>query len=72
MSMRIGDVEVDSEIIQQQYRIGVLEKVVEVMLNSFPRIGGLISQQQMLEIRRSVVAELQKKYPNSNVKLSEP
>jgi hypothetical protein len=70
--MRIGDVEVDSEIIQQQYRIGVLEKVVEVMLNSFPRIGGLISQQQMLEIRRSVVAELQKKYPNSNVKLSEP
>ena len=67
--MRMENINVPNELIQHEYRIGVLERVVELLLKNFPRIGGLISENQMLEIRRSVVVQLQEKYPEAGIKL---
>jgi hypothetical protein len=67
--MQIGNINLPSEIIQHEYRIGVLEQVVDRILRNFPRIGGLISEIEMMQIRKDVVAQLQRKYPESGIKL---
>ncbi|MHC4575204.1 MAG: hypothetical protein ACYS76_13915 [Planctomycetota bacterium] len=72
MGMKIGDVDVASQIIENEYRIMVLENVIERLTAKLPLLGGPpISPQEMNEIRRSVVEQLQKKYPNSGITLKE-
>jgi len=63
LSTRFGDIEVD-QILRNEYRIGVLEKVVEELLkNTHPNAEALE------RIRTEVVEGLKKKYPNSGIEL---
>lgn len=72
MGIRIGDVDVASQIVENEYRIRVLERTLDLLLTRFPRIGGPpISPSEVDEIRRAVVKELQQKYPNSGITLKE-
>lgn len=69
MSIQIGEIDVASQILENEYRIMVLERVVDRLIQRFPVIGGPISAQEMDEIRRSVIEQLQKKYPKSGITL---
>jgi len=72
MGIKIGDVDVASQIIQNEYRIGVLELLLETLLKRMPTLGGRpIPQQEIQEIRRRVVAMLREKYPESGIELRE-
>jgi hypothetical protein len=71
MGIQIGEVDVASQILDNEYRIMVLERVVDRLIQRFPVIGGPISPTEMDEIRRSVVKLLQQKYPNSGITLKE-
>src|SRR6266853_5018607 len=60
MAYLTGNVDVAGSLIQQEYRIAVLERVVDLLIQRFPRIGSVISESEMAAIRASVVAELQR------------
>jgi hypothetical protein len=69
MSVRIGGVNVGSSIIENEYRIAVLERVVDTLIQRFPTVGRPISETEMQAIRSEVVRQLQTKYPNSGITL---
>ena len=70
MSIKIGDVDIASQILENEFRIGVLEGVIDILLSRFPSIGGPpITQNDMDKIRQTIVENLQKKYPNSGISL---
>ncbi len=70
MGIKIGDVDVASQIMESEYRIGVLERVIDLLLARFPSVGATpVTQLEMDRIRQSVVEQLQKKYPNSGISL---
>jgi hypothetical protein len=70
MGIKIGDVDVASQIMESEYRIGVLERVIDLLLTRFPSVGGPpVTAQEMDRIRQSVVEQLQKKYPSSGISL---
>jgi hypothetical protein len=65
MGIKFGEVD-SSQILENEFRIGVLERLLDFILvnNSFAIKP---SQAQIEEIRQSVVEILQKKYPNSGI-----
>jgi hypothetical protein len=70
MSIQIGDVDVTSQILDSEFRIAVLERVVDHLISRFPAVGGSpITQTDMARIRSDVVAAMQRKYPNSGITL---
>lgn len=69
MGIQIGEIDVASQILENEYRIMVLERVVDRLIQRFPVIGGPISSTEMDEIRQSVIKQLQQKYPNSGITL---
>ena len=71
MSIQIGEVDVASQILENEYRILVLERVIDLLIQKFPIVGRPISNTEMDEIRRSVIKQLQQKYPNSGITLKE-
>ncbi|MGD9110335.1 MAG: hypothetical protein PVG93_05295 [Phycisphaerales bacterium] len=72
MGIKIGDIDVASQLIENEYRIMVLENVIDRMITRINYLGAKpITPAEMNDIRRSVVEQLQKKYPNSGIKLKE-
>lgn len=71
MSIKIGEVDVASQILENEFRILVLEQVVDALLRRIPIVGPAISKQEMQDIRRRAVEQLKKKYPNSGIELKE-
>jgi hypothetical protein len=72
--MAIGggsDPQFRSLLVEYEYRIGVLERVVQLLIQRFPIIGNPVSPPEMEQIRRDVIKELQEKYPSSQIKLEE-
>lgn len=63
MSTRFGEIEVD-QILRNEYRIGVLEKVVEALLNNRSP-----NAEALERIRADIVEALKIKYPNSGIEL---
>lgn len=67
MGMKIG--EIDSiQIIDNEFRIKVLDKYLEWILKNNPNIKAP-SDDDLLSIQHEIIASLQKKYPNSGLKL---
>ncbi|MFA5188500.1 MAG: hypothetical protein WC460_04020 [Patescibacteria group bacterium] len=66
MGIKFGEVD-SSQIIENEFRINVLERVIEFMANNQ---GVLPSIVQLNEIRKEVARLLKTKYPNS-IKLPE-
>lgn len=65
MSTRFGDIEID-QILRNEYRIGVLEKIVEGLLNDKRPDAATLKR-----IRDEVVDGLKEKYPNSGIELQQ-
>ena len=67
MATRFGDINID-QIIENEFRIGVLERILEFVLNNNPTSNRPDSE-TIKKIRLEVVANLQKKYPRSGLAL---
>ena len=65
MSIKFGEIDT-SQILQNEFKIMVLEKIIEKLIIATPNAGQWIN---LLEIRKQVVEELQKKYPNSGIEM---
>lgn len=65
MGIRFGDIQA-SQILDNEFRINVLEKILELIVE---RQGLSVSNDDIQKIREGVVKELKKKYPNSDISL---
>ena len=63
MGIKFGEIDAN-QILENEYRIGVLEAMVEKLAN-----GQQVDDAVLQQIRESVVAKLNEKYPKSGVKL---
>jgi hypothetical protein len=66
MSIKIGGIDLADAVINSEYRIGVLEKIVERLAQYAP--PGCISQGFIDEARDKTLKEMQKKYPDAGLK----
>lgn len=71
MTLRIGEVDVVAQILENEYRILVLEQVVDVLLQRLSSAGAWISPEEMGGIRERAIENLKKKYPGSGIQLKE-
>ncbi|MCA9355167.1 hypothetical protein KC865_01280 [Candidatus Kaiserbacteria bacterium] len=63
MGIKFGEIDA-SQILDNEYRIGVLELIVQKIAS-----GQSVGNVELQEIRKTVVERLQKKYPNSGIEL---
>ncbi len=70
MGINIGGIDIAQSTIDAEFKIAVLEKIVEKMLN---KMGGvaIISENELNMIRENALKELQIKYPNAGLKRKE-
>ena len=67
MGIKFGEID-SGQILENEFRISVLEKLLEVIVNNNPSLNKP-TQQQIEQIRASVVEVLKVKYPNSGLSL---
>ena len=68
MAIRFGEIEA-GQILENEYRIGVLEKLLELVMNRNTNALLVPSEAEVTEIRGQVIRGLQEKYPNSGITL---
>lgn len=66
MSIRIGGIDLADSVINAEYRIGVLEKIVQQLAQYAP--PGAISQDFIEKARDQTLSEMQQKYPDAGLK----
>lgn len=66
MSFKINNLDLYQSAIQTEYRIAVLERVVDHLLKYNPAAASALSMEM---IRTQVLADLQRKYPNADIYL---
>ncbi len=67
MGIKFGEID-SGQILDNEFRIMILESVVDRILQTNPAAFANLNMQ---DIRNKVVADLQKKYPNSGIGLKE-
>ena len=63
MGIKFGEIDAN-QILENEYRIGVLEAIVEKLANKQN-----VDDAVLAEIKSSVIAKLNEKYPKSGLKL---
>ena len=66
MSIKIGDFDIANQLLDNEFRIGVLEKLLEKVLNNNPGLK-LPTPADLDTFRQKTAEELKKKYPNSGI-----
>ena len=66
MSLKIGDFDVANQLLENEFRIGTLEKLLERVINSNPNLNRP-TQADIENIRIQTAEELRRKYPNSGI-----
>jgi hypothetical protein len=70
MGIKVGEVDIIPQLLENEFRILVLEQVVDLLLRRFPVVGGSpISQEEMSQLRQRAIEILQKKYPQSGISI---
>lgn len=69
MGVKFGEID-STQIIENEFRIGTLEKILDWLIANNPSIQGL-SQSVIDQTKREVVEALQQKYPNSGVEFKQ-
>jgi hypothetical protein len=65
MSISVGGINLPEGIIDAQYRIAVLEKIVEHLIN---RIApGTLTAVDLERFQREALADMQRKYPEAGI-----
>lgn len=65
MGIKFGEID-SSQILDNEFRIGVLEKLLEFILNNNPNIVKP-TEENINDIRNAAIEVLKKKYPNSGI-----
>jgi len=65
MSIQIGGIDLAQGVIDTQFRLGVLEKIVEHLLNR--AAPGSLTEADLERFRAITVQELQRKYPQAGI-----
>ena len=65
MGIKFGEIDA-TQILDNEFRIGVLEKLLEWVVNNNPGIMRP-NQKEVEEIRKAVISNLHKKYPKSGI-----
>jgi len=68
MSIKIAGVDLFSQGLDNEFRIAVLERLVEQILKKHPNVLG---PNELEQIRKEIVVNLQKKYPEAGIQLVE-
>ncbi len=68
MGIKFGEIDA-GQIIQNEYRIGILEKVTEWILTNYPDFTNDLTPDMMAQFRNDVVIKLRDKYPSSEIEL---
>ncbi|ADY29315.1 hypothetical protein [Cellulophaga lytica] len=66
MGIKIGDIDIAQQTLDNEFRLGVLEKLLEHIVNRNPNINKP-DQNQLNQYRKEVIEKLQQKYPNSGI-----
>lgn len=66
MGISIGGIDLADSVINAEFRIGVLERIVDRLLRVAP--AGTLTEQDMKQIREAVISDLQKRYPDAGIK----
>jgi hypothetical protein len=66
MGIKIGDIDIASQIIDNEFRLGVLERLLEKLLNSNKNLV-LPTQDEIESFRVQTAKHLKSKYPNSGI-----
>ena len=69
MGMKFGEIDIN-QVVENEFRIRVLEDILEWMLNHSECMDKP-SEEELAEIKKTVVSQLQKKYPKSGIKFSD-
>ena len=70
MGIKFGEIDAN-QILENEYRIGVLEGIVEWILANNSAFIQQLTPEVMAQIRQTVVRRMQQKYPKSGVELRE-
>ena len=65
MGIKFGEIDA-SQILDNEFRMRVLERLLEGIMNSNPNLVKP-NQENIEDIRKGVIEELKKKYPNSGI-----
>lgn len=65
MSIKFGEIDAN-QILENEFRVGVLEKLLEWILNNNYTLTKP-SPEQLNGLRNEIVTQLQRKYPNSGI-----
>jgi hypothetical protein len=65
MGIKFGEIDAN-QILDNEFRLGVLERLLEGMLNANPNLKKPTAN-ELQDIRKQVIGELKKKYPNSGI-----
>lgn len=67
--MQVGDVNLLNSAIDAEFRIGVMEKLLETVVNKMSSYDRP-TQQQLNDIKKQVANELKSKYPNMGLQFN--
>jgi hypothetical protein len=70
MSISVGGINIPESLIMCEWRIGVLERLLDRTLPFLP--PGAITPQMVEQIREEVFTQLQKKYPDAGLSRNAP
>lgn len=65
MSVNIGGIDIADTLINMEFRLLVLEKIVDRLLQVAP--AGVLSKKDMDDLREEAIDILKKKYPNAGI-----
>lgn len=66
--IKLGDIDVGDQIIDNEYRLRLLFKILENILKKNKLQGPL--KEEIEAMKRDIEKELQEKYPNSGIKIT--
>ena len=69
MGIKFGEIDAN-QILENEYRLGVLEKLLERLLNNNPNMVRP-NAKAIIEIRHEVIEILKAKYPKSGIEFKE-
>jgi hypothetical protein len=67
MGIKFGEIDA-TQILENEYRIGILEHIVNVMMQRAPTAAP--TREEMANITAAVIRRMQEKYPNSGIGLT--
>ena len=65
MSISIGGIDITDALINTEFRVGVLEKVIDRLIRAAP--PNTVTDAVVEEIRKDVLKEMQKRYPHAGI-----